>query len=118
MLQDDFNDVAAHIVNDHKTRNDQLELRAERDELQLFVNLRDEFRRARESYTRYEDEAPIHAAVLTDTFSEGTTLIVDSEGGDLLDELEQVDCAVEERRLKFAFEVDLLGARLDAANVI
>ena len=118
MLQYDFNDVAAHIVNDHKTCNDQLELCAEGDELQLFVNLRDELRRARESYTRYEDETPIHATVLTDTFSEGTTLIVDSEGGDLLDELKQVDCAVEEGRFEFAFEVDLLGARLDASNIV
>ena len=118
MLQYDFNNVASHEVNDHKTCNDQLELCAEGHQLQLFVDLRDEFRRARESYTRYEDKTPIHATVLTDTFSEWTTLIVDGEGGDLLDELKQVDCAVEEGRFKFAFEVDLLGARLDTSDIV
>ena len=118
MLQYDFDDVATHKVNDHETCNDQLELRAEGHQLQLFVDLRDEFRRARESYTRYEDKTPIHATVLADTFSEWTTLIVDSEGGDLLDELKQVDCAVEEGRFKFAFEVDLLGARLDTSDIV
>ena len=45
-------------------------------------------------------------------------MIVDSEGGDLLDELEQVDCAVEEGRFEFAFEVDLLGARLDTSDIL
>jgi hypothetical protein len=34
-------------------------------------------------------------------------LVIDGEGGDLLDELEKVDCAVEEGGFEFAFEVDV-----------
>ncbi len=33
-------------------------------------------------------------------------MVVDGEGGDLLDELQEVDGAVEEGGLEFAFEVD------------
>lgn len=118
ILQHDFDDVTTHEVNDHKTGHDELELRAEGHEFQPLVDLRDELRRARESYTRHEDKAPIHAAVLADTFSEGATLIVDSEGRDLLDELEQINGAVEQGGFEFAFEVDLLGSGLDTLNVI
>jgi len=45
-------------------------------------------------------------------------LVVDCEGGDLLDELQEVDGAVEERRLELAFEVDVLFAGLDLLDVI
>lgn len=45
-------------------------------------------------------------------------MIVDGEGGDLLDELQKVDGAVEKRRLEFAFEVDVLFARLDGLDVV
>ena len=38
---------------------------------------------------------------------EGTALVVDCEGGDLLDELEEVNGRVEERGLEFAFQVDV-----------
>lgn len=103
ILQHDFDDVTAHEVNDHKTRHDDFEFRAEGHELQLLVDLRDKLRRTRESYARYENETPIHAAVLADTLSEWATLIIDSEGRDLLDELKQVDGAVEEGGLEFAF---------------
>ncbi len=34
-------------------------------------------------------------------------MVVDGEGGDLLDQLEEVDGAVEEGGLEFAFEVDV-----------
>jgi len=34
-------------------------------------------------------------------------LVVDGESGNLLDKLEEVDCAVEEGGLEFAFEVDV-----------
>ena len=44
-------------------------------------------------------------------------MIVDGEGGDLLDELEKVDGAVEERGLEFAFEVDVGVAGFDAGDV-
>lgn len=118
MLQHDFDDVATHKVNDHKTGHDELEFRTEGYEFQLLVDLGDELRRARESYARYEDETPIHAAIFADTFSEGATLIVDSEGRDLLDKLEQVDGTVEEGGFKFAFEVDLFGSRFDGLDVI
>ncbi len=45
-------------------------------------------------------------------------MVVDCEGGDLLDELQEVDGAVEERRLELAFEVDVLFAGLDLLDVI
>ena len=118
MLQHDFDDVATHEVNDHKTRHDELELRAERHEPKLLVNLRDELRRARESYARYQDETPIHATVFADAFSEGATLVVDGKGRDLLDELEKVDGAIEEGGLKFALEVDLLSSGFDTLDVV
>ena len=45
-------------------------------------------------------------------------MVVDGEGGDLLDQLEEVDGAVEERGLEFAFEVDVRGTRFGAMNVV
>lgn len=118
MLQHDFNDVATYEVNNHKTRHDELEFRAKGHELQLLVDLRDELRRAGESYARNEDDTPIHAAVLADTLSKGATLIIDSEGRDLLDELEQVDSAVEKGGFEFAFEIDLFRAGFDGLDVV
>ena len=45
-------------------------------------------------------------------------MVIDSKGRNLLDELEQVDGAVEERGFKFPFEVDLLRPGFDSLNVI
>ena len=45
-------------------------------------------------------------------------MIVDSEGRDLLDELEQIDSAVEEGWFEFAFKIDLLGSRFNTLHVV
>ena len=51
---------------------------------------------------------PSTCLVLANGLAEGTALVVDRESGDLLDELEEVDGAVEEGRLEFAFEIDVV----------
>ena len=45
-------------------------------------------------------------------------MVVDGEGGDLLDELEEIDGAVEEGRFELAFEVDVWVAGFDAVDVV
>lgn len=45
-------------------------------------------------------------------------MVVDGEGGDLLDELEKINRTVEQRWFKFTFEVYVLGARLGSLNII
>lgn len=45
-------------------------------------------------------------------------MIVDGKGGDLLDELEQVDGAVEEGGFEIAFEINVVAARLVALNIV
>ena len=45
-------------------------------------------------------------------------MVVDGEGGDLLDKLQQVDGAVEEGGLEFAFEIDGLATGFGALHVI
>jgi hypothetical protein len=45
-------------------------------------------------------------------------LVVDGEGGDLLDKLEEVNCRVEERRLKILLEIRVGILWFDALNVL
>ena len=45
-------------------------------------------------------------------------MVIYCESGDLLDELEEVDGAVEKGGFKFAFEVDVVAARFVALHVI
>jgi hypothetical protein len=45
-------------------------------------------------------------------------LVVDCEGGDLLDELQEVDGGVEKRRLKFFLEIGVRFFGLDALHVL
>lgn len=118
ILQHDFDNIATHKINDHKTCHDKFEFGAEGDEFQLLVDLRDELRRARECYARYKDKTPIHAAIFADTFSEGAALIIYSECGNLLNELEQVHSAIEEGGFEFAFEVDLFSPGFAGLDVV
>lgn len=105
-LQNLLNDPATGIVQHHdRTKND-LELGHKWNKLQLLVDLRDELCGTGEGHRGDEDDTPVHALVLLDAFSEGPTLVVDSECGDLLDELQEVDCRVEQRGFKFTFEID------------
>lgn len=106
MLQDRFNHIAAHEIGNHDGGHDDFKFSAERDHSELFVDFGDEFGRAGKRYAGNEQQAPVHAAVLADAFAEGSALVVDREGGDLLDELQEVDSAVEEGGFELAFEID------------
>src|SRR6266480_3797051 len=110
LFQDLLDQPTTQIIQNHHHRDCQLELVAELDQSQLLVHFRDKFRGARESYTRDEDESPVHSAIFTYRFSEGTTLIVDSESGYLLDKLKQIDSAIEKGRFKFPFQVNFPGS--------
>lgn len=105
-LQHVLDEPASSVVSDHKQGEGDLELGRERNEAQLLVQLGNEFCGAGKSHSGGRDETPVHGLILADGFAEGAALVVDGEGGDLLDQLEKVDGAVEEGGLEFAFEVD------------
>lgn len=107
MLENILNQPAATVVEDHQNGQGNLELIGERHKAQLLVQLGDELGGAGECDTGGGDETPVHGLVLADGLAEGTALVIDREGGDLLDQLEEVDGAVQERRLKLAFEIDI-----------
>lgn len=86
--------------------------------LKFLIEFRDELCGARESHKRDTYETPIHAPVLSYAFSEWPALVVNGKGRYLLDELEQIDCAIEKRRLKLPFEVHILLARLNLLDII
>lgn len=106
-------EVARHDGGDHD-----LEIRGERHEFELLVDLRDELGSAGERDGGDGDETPVHSLVLADGFAEGTTLVVDCEGGDLLDKLKEVDCGVEEGGLEFLLEVRVGVFGFDTLDVL
>lgn len=107
VLENVLNQPAATVVENHQHSQSHLELIGEGNEAQLLIQLGDEFGGAGECNTRGGDETPVHALVLADGFAEGTTLVVDREGGDLLDQLKEVDGTVQEGRLKLALEINI-----------
>lgn len=111
MLEHLLDNPAATVVEDHDGGHGDLELGGEGDKLQLLVDLGNEFGCARERNSSDHDDTVIHALVLLDGLTERTSLVVDGEGRNLLDELQEVDSRVEERGLEFTLEVDvsLLG---------
>jgi hypothetical protein len=44
-------------------------------------------------------------------------LVVDGESGDLLDELQEVDCRVEERGLEISLEIDAILLSVDIVSI-
>lgn len=106
-LEDVLDDPAASVVDDHQNGQGELELGAERHKTQLLVQFRDEFGGTGEGNARSGDQAPVHSLVLADRLSEGTPLVVDGKGRDLLNKLEKVDSAVQQRRLEFALQVNV-----------
>jgi hypothetical protein len=102
ILQHLLDNPAPSKIQNHKNRHRRLEFAREGHETHLFVHLGDEFRRAGEGNEAYGDETPVHAAVFADRFAEGTPLVVDSEGGNLLNKLEEIDGTVKEGRLEVA----------------
>ena len=113
VLEDNLNEPAGHVIQDHDNSHRPLELIREGHELHLLVELGHHLSRASESNGRDTDNTVEHALVLRDRLAEGAALVVDGEGGDLLDELEKVDGRVEQRRRELGLEVDALGARRD-----
>lgn len=103
-----LNDVAADVVDQHGRGHANLEVGGEWDKLHLLVELWDELGGAGESECRYTEDAEVHAPVLGEVLAEWTTLVVDCEGRDLLDQLQEVDGAVKQRWCEFALEVDIL----------
>lgn len=106
-LEHVLDNPAASVVADHQDGEHTLEFRAERDQTQLLVYLGDELGRARECHRRCGHETPVHGLVLADGLPERSPLVVDGKRGDLLNELQQINGAVEERWLEFAFEVKI-----------
>jgi hypothetical protein len=45
--------------------------------------------------------------LLRQVLSERSALVVDGEGGDLLDQLQKIYCAVEQRWFEVAFEINI-----------
>jgi hypothetical protein len=109
-LEHHLNKVARDVVNDHHRRHGRLEVVCEGNEFHLLVELGDELSGAGEGDGGDAEDAVEHALVLRERLAEGAALVVYGEGGDLLDELEEVDCAVEERGGELGFEVDDFGA--------
>ncbi|GKT85998.1 hypothetical protein Ct61P_03848 [Colletotrichum tofieldiae] len=110
VLEHNLNHPAGGIVDDHDARHRRLELVAEGDQLHLLVDLGNELHRAGEGQSRDTDNAVKHALVLTKTLAERTSLVVDGESADLLDELEQVNSAVEQAGGELGLEVNVTRA--------
>lgn len=115
VLEELLDDEAGDVVDDHDGRHLVLELVGEGDELHLGVDVRDELHGAGKGEARDADDAVEHALVLREGFAEGAALVVDGEGGDLLDELEEVDGGVEEGGGELGLEIDVVAA---AAGVL
>lgn len=109
LLEGDLDEVARREVDDHDERHRGLELVREGDQLHLLVELGDELGRAAEGDGGHTHDTVEHALVLREGLTEGAALVVDSEGADLLDELKEIDGAVEERGCELGFKVDDLG---------
>lgn len=84
----------------------------------MLVDFRDELSGAGESDRGDEDDAVVHPSILLDRLPEWAALVVDCECRDLLDQLQEVDGRVEQRRLELAFEVDFGLFRLGALDVL
>lgn len=109
-LEDLLDDEADEVVDEHGPGHANLELLAEGHELHALVDLGDELERADKGEAGDADDAIEHGPVLREGLTEGAALVVDGEGGDLLDELQEVDGRVEEGRRELGLEVDVIGA--------
>ena len=105
-LQRLLNNPTPRIIQNHNGTHRNLKLKSKRHQTKLLVDLRHKLGSTAESDTGDHEDAVVHALVLLDGLAEGAALVVDGEGRDLLDELQQVDGAVEERGLELALEVD------------
>jgi hypothetical protein len=113
-----FDEPAGAKVEDHRSSDHPLEVAGERNELEFGVEFGNELGCTGECDTRNEDEAPVHALIFADGLTEGTALVVDGKGRNLLDELQEVDSRVEEGWLKLLLEIGVGVLRLDTLNVL
>lgn len=113
LLETDLNDPASCVVNDHDGGHVRLELFREGDELHALVDVGEELESTGESETRNTDNTVEHTLVLRERLTEGTALVVDGKGGDLLDKLEEVDSGVEERGREFSLKINIIGATVE-----
>lgn len=119
LLQHLFDDPAAAVIGNHDAGQSDLEVVGKGDELQLLVDFGNKLGGARKGDTGDQDNAPVHATVFLDRLTEGSALVVDGKRRDLLNQLEQVDGRVEQRRLKVALEVHLATImRLGALDIL
>lgn len=116
VLKHVLNEPATTVIEDHEHGESHLKLVRERNETELLVEFGDELCRAGECYTGSGNQTPVHGLVLANGFTERTALIVDREGGNLLDQLEEVDGAVQEGRLELALEVDVGVSSVDCVS--
>lgn len=107
VLEDVLDEPATTVIEDHEHGEGHLEISGERNQAQLLVQLGDELGSTGERDTGGSDETPVHSLVLTNRLAEGTALVVDREGGDLLDQLEKVDSTVQEGGFEFALKIDI-----------
>lgn len=115
LLEGDLDEPAGTVVDNHDGNHVCLELIGERNKLHTRVDIREELKGAGESQTRDTDDSVEHTLVLRKRLAEGTTLVVDGKCGDLLDELEEVDSRVKQRRGEFSLEINILGATVNVS---
>lgn len=83
-------------VDDHQRGNRDLEFHRKWDQFELLIDLGYKLRRTRKRNGCDQDNAPVHASVLFDRFSERSSLVIDSKCRYLLDELKQVNCRIQQ----------------------
>jgi hypothetical protein len=118
VLESLLNDIASNEITRHNNGDHKLEVAGKRNEFELLVDLGDKLGCAGECHGGHGDQAPVHALVLADGFAEGAALVVDCEGGDLLDELQEVDCGVQKGGLEVLLQVWVGVLGLDALHVL
>lgn len=106
-LEHILNEPASRVIDNHQNSQCQFKLGAERDQAELLVQFRHEFGCTRKGDTRCRNQTPVHSLILANGLSEGAALVVDRESRNLLDKLQKIDGAVEERRLKVSLQINV-----------
>lgn len=112
LLQGDLDKPASTVVDDHDGGHVGFELVRERNKLHTLVDVGEKLESTGKSQSGDTDDTVEHTLVLGERLTEGTALIVDGEGRDLLDKLEKVDGRVEQRWSKFSLEINILRATI------
>lgn len=105
VLQGLLDDETTGVVNDHRRSQPDLEVHSEGNQGKLLIDLRDELGGAAEGDSGNHENTVVHSAILGDGLPERPALVVDSKGGDLLDQLEEVDGGVEQARFELLSQV-------------